>query len=143
MDLDLRGQTPISKDALGSQVEHRYYDMLQYEEIFTEEGKEKVRMVFSDLANPDNYPIYLHCTYGCDRTGTICYLLEAMLGVSRGDCLKDYGLSNRYIAEIQKVENGLKAYGGSSLMEQAEAYLLDCGLSEYQISSIRYIFLGE
>jgi hypothetical protein len=30
-----------------------------------------------------------------------------------------------------------------SLMEQAEAYLLDCGLSEYQISSIRYIFLGE
>ncbi len=142
-DLDLRAQTPRSKDALGTRVEHRYYDMVMYDGIFTDDGKDKVRMVFSDLANPDNYPIYLHCTYGNDRTGTICYLLEAMLGVSRGDCLRDYGLSNLPIANILTVEEGLKAYPGSTLKEQAEAYLLDCGVSEYQIASIRNIFLGD
>lgn len=142
-DIDLRAQTSTSKDALGSRVEHRYYDMVMYNEIFTEAGKEKIRMVFADLANPDNYPIYLHCTYGCDRTGTVCYLLEALLGVSRGDCLKDYGLSNLNIANIQAVENGLKSYEGNTLKEQTESYLLSCGVSEYQIESIRDIFLGD
>lgn len=142
-DIDLRAQTATSKDALGSRVDHKYYDMVQYDGIFTDYGKEKIRMVFADLANPDNYPIYLHCTYGCDRTGTICYLLEALLGVSRGDCLKDYGLSNLNIANIQVIENGLKSYEGDTLKEQVESYLLSCGVSEYQISSIRNIFLGD
>lgn len=142
-DMDLRAQTILSKDALGTRVEHKYYDMVMYDDIFTDHGKEKVRMVFSDLSNPDHYPIYLHCTYGRDRTGTVCYLLEALLGVSRGDCLKDYGLSNVDIAYIQIVENGLKAYEGDTLKEQTESYLLSCGVSEYQINSIRNIFLGD
>jgi protein tyrosine/serine phosphatase len=85
----------------------------------------------------------LHCTYGCDRTGTVCYLLEALLGVSRGDCLRDYGLSNLRPENIQAVENGLANYEGDTLKEQAESYLLSCGVSEYQINSIRNIFLGE
>ena len=143
MDMDLRAETLTSMDALGSRVTHKYYDMVMYGDIFTENGKEKIRDVFVDLANRDNYPIYLHCTYGCDRTGTICYLLEALLGVSRGDCLRDYGLSNLNIANIQIVENGLKAYAGDTLKDQVESYLLSCGVSEYQINSIRNIFLGD
>lgn len=142
-DIDLRAQTATSMDALGSRVEHRYYGMVEYSGIFTEEGKEKIRMIFADLANPDNYPIYLHCTYGCDRTGTVCYLLEALLGVSRGDCLKDYGLSNLNIANIKAVEDGLKNYEGTTLKEQTESYLLSCGVTELQIESIRNIFLGD
>ena len=142
-DIDLRANTVTSMDALGSRVEHKYYDMVMYDGIFTDAGKDKIRMVFADLANPENYPIYLHCTYGCDRTGTVCYLLEALLGVSRGDCLRDYGLSNLNIANIQAIENGLKAYAGDTLKEQVESYLLSCGISEYQINSIRNIFLGD
>ena len=142
-EMDLRTQTPTSKDALGSRVAHRYYGIVAYENIFTAMGKERIRNVFADFANPDNYPVYLHCTYGMDRTGTVCFLLEALLGVSRGDCYKDYGLSNLKISNIQVVENGLKAYDGTTLKEQAESYLLSCGVSEYQIESIRNIFLGD
>ena len=142
-DIDLRADTPLSMDALGSQVEHRYYDMVMYEGIFTENGKEKIRAVFSDLANPDNYPVYLHCTYGNDRTGTVCYLLEAILGVSKGDLLREYGLSNMNISYIKSVETGLGAYSGNTIKEQAESYLLSCGVTEYQIESIRNIFLGD
>ena len=142
-DIDLRAQTATSMDALGPRVEHIYYDMVMYADVFTDNGKDKIRMVFSDLSEPDNYPIYLHCTYGCDRTGTVCYLLEALLGVSRGDCLRDYGLSNLNLANIQAVENGLKNYEGDTLKEQVESYLLSCGVTEYQIDSIRNIFLGE
>ncbi len=142
-DMDLRAQLPLSSDALGARAKHTYYDMVMYADIFTDAGKEKVKKIFSDLADPGNYPVYMHCTYGCDRTGTVCYLLEALLGVSKGDCLKEYGLSNLYIDNILAVENGLKIYSGSSLKEQTESYLISCGISEFQIKSIRDIFLGE
>lgn len=142
-DMDLRAKSYTTKDALGARVDHMYYDMVAYADIFTENGKDKIKLLFSDIANSDNYPVYLHCTYGRDRTGTVCYLLEALLGVSRGDCLKDYALSNAYISNIETLEKGLATYEGDTLKEQTEAYLMSCGVSEYQIESIRNIFLGE
>lgn len=143
-DMDLREETNSCKDALGARVNHQYYGTLPYGSSFTDYGKERIREVFSDLADPDNYPIYVHCTCGVDRTGTVCYLLEALLGVSRNDCLRDYGLSYRIsFAEFQAFEDKLRSYSGSTLKEQAESYLLSCGVSEYQINSIRNIFLGE
>ena len=147
-DMDLRSETatPLGSDALGSHVQHKYYDMVMYTGIFTDEGKAKVKEVFADLANPNNYPMYLHCTYGRDRTGTICFLLEALLGVSRGDCLKEYGLSNVTIEYILEVDAQLaKLYGQESptLKGQVERYLLSCGVTTEDMEIIRNIFLGE
>ena len=151
-DMDLRSESETlirsggHRDTLGSRVEHKYYDMVMYGGIFDDKvnGPEIVKAVFTDLANPNNYPMYLHCTYGCDRTGTVCYLLEALLGVSRGDCLKEYGLSNMPIELIRKVETGLAEYGPNlTLKEQTELYLMSCGVTMDQINSIREIFLGE
>lgn len=144
LDMDLRNEadTPFGKDALGAGVEHKYYNSPMYAGIFEEEGKAIIYSIFKDLANPINYPIYLHCTYGCDRTGTVCYLLEALLGVSRVDCIRDYGLSNLDINKILAVEDGLKVYGENlSLKEQVELYLIDCGLTMSEITTIRGFFL--
>lgn len=142
-DMDLRAKTTDSKDALGAGVKHNYYGVVMYDDVFTVKGKETVRKVFADLANESNYPIYLHCTHGCDRTGIICYLLESVLGVSKDDCLKEYGLSNLTLGSIKKVEKGLASYEGKTHKDRAEAYLLSCGVTKQQISSIRNIFLGE
>ena len=145
-DMDLRNEadTPFGSDALGSRVEHKYYNSPMYAGIFSDEGKIAIKTIFTDLANKNNYPMYLHCTYGCDRTGTVCYLLEALLGVSEGDCLRDYGLSNMPISNILAVKDQLdQNYGASTLKEQVELYLLDCGVSLTQINTIREIFLGE
>ena len=142
-DLDLRESQYPKQDSLGSWVGHKYYDMVMYGSIFTEQGKQKIREIFCDLANPDIYPVYLHCTYGCDRTGTVCYLLEALLGVSADDCLKEYSLSNMHLTHILTVEQGLAAYGGDSLKAQTESYLRSCGVTQAQIESIRNIFLGD
>ena len=38
-------------------------------------------------------PVYFHCTYGADRTGTVAYLLEALLGVPYESRAEDYELS--------------------------------------------------
>ena len=146
-DMDLRSSNlASSKDALGPQVTHKYYDIVGYEAIFTDYGKERIKDLFTDLANPGMYPIYMHCTYGEDRTGTICYLLEALLGVSRGDCLKEFGLSDLredQIDDIISVESQLRKFEGSTLKECTESYLLSCGITKSQIESIRNIFLGD
>lgn len=39
-------------------------------------------------------PVYIHCFAGADRTGYICCLLEALLGVSEKDCSIDYELTS-------------------------------------------------
>ena len=44
----------------------------------------------------DHDSIYLHCTIGTDRTGTIAYFLEGLLGVSEEDRLRDYELTYFY-----------------------------------------------
>lgn len=40
--------------------------------------------------------IYFHCAIGTDRTGTLAYFLEGLLGVSEEDRLQDYELSYFY-----------------------------------------------
>lgn len=143
-ETDLRPKTDATRDIFGTSVQHKYYDMAQYEAIFTDAGKEKIRALFADLAEPGNYPMYMHCTYGLDRTGTVCYILEAMLGVSKGDCRRDYGLSNNTrVKALWPIEEGLEKYDGETLKEQAESYLLSCGVTESQIESIRNIFLED
>ena len=37
---------------------------------------------------------YIHCWAGADRTGTICWMLEGLLGVSSKDCSIDYELTS-------------------------------------------------
>lgn len=41
----------------------------------------------------DGRAIYYHCEGGADRTGTLAFLIEALLGVSESDISKDYELT--------------------------------------------------
>ncbi|MBQ6959060.1 MAG: tyrosine-protein phosphatase [Bacteroidales bacterium] len=42
----------------------------------------------------DRKAVYLHCVGGADRTGTLAFLIEALVGVSESDLSKDYELTN-------------------------------------------------
>lgn len=149
-DMDLRASTDnqYGTDALGESVTHIYYNVPMYMGVFADGNKAAVRKLFSDLANRNNYPVYLHCTYGLDRTGTMCYLLEALLGVSDEDLLRDYQLSALYYGkvadeEMAKFVNQLETYAGSTTQQKVENYLLSIGVTPEEIQSIRDIFLGE
>lgn len=149
-DMDLRASTDNvhGTNALGANVEHIYYAAPDYVNVFTDYGKDRVRQIFSDLADESKYPVYLHCTYGVDRTGTMCYLLEALLGVSKEDLQRDYemsGLHSGYVAvdyftefvtELEKLE-------GDTMQKKVEGYLLSVGVTQEEIDSIREIFLEQ
>lgn len=133
--------------ALGASVEHTYYSGVMYKDIFTDSGKEKIRTIFGDLAKKEKYPVYLHCTYGADRTGTVCYLLEAVLGLSEADLIREYELTGLFSASVTRdliaeTIDELKTYEGEDMKEKVENYLLSAGVTIEEIEEIRHIFLG-
>ena len=104
------------------------------------------------FANASNYPIYVHCNIGRDRTGSILFLLEALLGMSENDIYRDYDLS--YFASlssekitdpslfnsvnIDTLVNYIKNYSTGNLQQNTEAYLKkSVGLTDAQISQIK------
>lgn len=56
--------------------------------------KESMRKIFAHLADENNYPMYFHCNLGADRTGTLAFLLNGVLGVSYEDLAKDFELTS-------------------------------------------------
>ena len=162
-DLDLRtpgeggagSGSPLGNDINYVNFNGRYY--VGGMGINTEDGKK----VFADeirvFANPDNYPIYIHCSLGRDRTGTLAFVIEALLGVSKNNLIMDYELSVFSVggtldnASIQAIKNNIFAtydyisqnFEGSSLAEKTENYLLSIGITEYEIETIRNLLLEE
>lgn len=147
-DLDLRA-TSVNRfgtDPLGAGVEHIYIGAPDYEGIFTDWGRTCVQSVFSLLAQEDRYPVYLHCTYGMDRTGTFCSLLGAMLGMEEENLLLEYRLSSLYHCSVQQermeeVLAVLDTYPGDTLQKKTESYLLSAGVTRQEIETIKQILL--
>lgn len=148
---DLRDVKPDTEPSpLGPSVKRVGYAAWGYDRVFTTEyGRARMKAVFDDLTNPDRYPVYLHCSHGCDRTGTVCFLIEALLGVSLENCLKDYDYSALFhwarrdnemligmIEVLQKTE-------GETLADKTENYLLSLGITAEQIETLRHIFLPD
>ena len=146
-DMDLRAATDNKGDPLGSTVIHKNYPIGSYSSILNEANAAYVRDIFADLANSENYPIYMHCTYGQDRTGTICYLLEALLGVSDADLRKEYELStfahgSVALEDFAVFTTRISMMEGNTTQERVENYLLSIGVTAEEIASIRNIFLN-
>ena len=58
------------------------------------EIRENYPKMFELLADESNYPIYLHCNYGNDRTGSMAFILNGLLGVTYEDLTRDYELTS-------------------------------------------------
>ena len=126
-----------------------------YDKIFEAGYAEAYRKVFSYLSDKDNYPLYCHCTAGADRTGTVVYLLHALLGVSPLECLQDYeftsfsffglrgGKKGDNVERLKKMFTILDGYPGGNLQQKTETYLLSIGVTAEEIANIKGIFLGE
>lgn len=104
-EIDMRTDaqvTGISSSPLGEDVEyiHYPYSDASYTDIVNPAGsyaaqtKAMITKIMENMAN--GVPTYIHCQAGADRTGVICMVLEAMLGVAGRDCDKDFELTTFY-----------------------------------------------
>ena len=107
-EIDLRGDSP-SHDIVDARLNYLNYPIWMYTTIVPgfsmtypngpEVGFESfqipnIKSIFETLANENNYPVYYHCAVGADRTGTISYLINGLLGVEFDDLTKDFEITS-------------------------------------------------
>ena len=153
-DLDIRGEavgriteSPLEQRRLpGKSVDFRLIPVAAYADFLKEEHKPVTKRIFALLADETAYPIYYHCWGGADRTGTIAYLLEALLGVPEEDLILDYEMTSlsvwgnrmRHSDLFSGFEEELKKYDEDGTPQsRAEKYLLSCGVMPETIAKLR------
>lgn len=155
-DLDIRGfgeESGYKKESPIPGAQLKYVLITGYMGAFslTENYKE----VFSTMANEENYPMYVHCTAGADRTGTVIFLVNALLGVPETLLIQDFeftsfskwgirshlGGEEEYGPAFREFLGRLKTYKGETLAEKTENYMLSIGVTQTEIDNIRAIML--
>lgn len=168
-DLDVRGdgatpktESPLGEDVNYIEVKGPYY-VAGYGSGIDLEGvyREGLVTAIKAFANADNFPIYVHCSLGRDRTGTLCFLIQALLGVGEEDIYRDYELSmmsrtgkDKYNANsrasymvnfpFRTLYDYIKNYEkGKTLQQNAEAFLISIGITRAEIRDIKNNMLEE
>ncbi len=154
-DFDLRGKSGLTESPIpGATLMGSAID--GYASAFSNTYKEAYRQVFSAMAKRENYPMYIHCTGGADRTGTIAFLFNALLGVSERDLIVDYETTSFSVYGTRSTQSGtyadpyfknfytqLQSFEGETLSEKTEKYMLSIGVTQEEIDNIRLIMFGE
>lgn len=152
-DFDLRNSTE-NKGLTESPIPNatlEYYDVGAYTDAFTNAAG--FAKIFTALADESRYPVYMHCTGGADRTGTVSFLINALCGVDEATLIKDYEMTSfsMYGERNSKTTEynfsgflaRLKTYTGSTLSEKTENYMKSIGVSEIAIYNIKAIMFGK
>ena len=171
-DIDLRGksfkQSPIGPSLNYVGVSGPYYADPGYKvkdtgaTINSTPYKDALTTEIRTFANPDNYPIYLHCSLGRDRAGTLAYLISALVGVELIDLQRDYetsffsitgwadaaqgaGKIDELISAVNTLEKFLTTqYPADSLMASTERFVKEyLGITQEEVDSIRNTLLEQ
>ena len=158
-DLDLRGEgetAGMDESPLGPSVKFIQHSSQCYKGIFTANGKDTMAKNFRVFCDRKNYPIYFHCIGGADRTGSLAYVLNGVLGVDRHEMetdwestfypnIPDANPDPNFWCRESHFNDGFSKYGkeGDSWNRRIELYLLDCGVTEDEIAQFRSIMLTE
>ena len=108
--------------------------------------------IFNALANCDQEPALLHCTYGADRTGIATFFLEALLGMSEEDMIRDYlwtqftqGRTVKILesegAEFPQWLKKTNDCEGATFADKMENHLISFGIEKSTLEHIREIFV--
>ena len=120
-------------------------------------AKQNYRDVFALLADINNYPVYFHCSWGADRTGSLGVLINGVLGVLPEQIVEDYELTSLSHTGTRTRNNfGDGAYSkmikkfmddyanGGTLQDAITNYLLNyIGVTQQQIDSLKSIMLSD
>jgi len=136
---------------LGSGVNWVRTSFKGYASFDTDASKACFQEIFAAMIDPAKYPIAFHCAGGADRTGSIAFIVEALLGCSEYDFELDYEITafstainnrsyliNNFYPMKQKLWNN---YSGDTWAEKAASYVKACGFTDADIETFRGIML--
>ena len=155
-EIELRGEKP-----------HDYNQFNELEKVISVNGgnymgmfslndktKQNYRDVFSALSDKSNYPFYFHCSWGADRTGSLGFLINGVLGVPLEQLVEDFemtsfsysGSRTRYNTDFMEMyEAFMTNYSnGGTLQDAIKNYLINyVGVKEEHINSLKSIMLSD
>lgn len=103
-----------------------------YRRLAREPGAlEGYKVIFERLARDDAYPFLVHCSAGKDRTGVVCALIHAILGVPEADIREDFMLTVKHY-------DGLK-----NLEERVPQIMAGVSFSDWTVEALAPIFTVE
>ena len=167
VEIDLRAQGECGKDgkynacgfAENGDIAYSRQSLSSYKRGM-DSGKTYVKAIFEAFAQADTKPVYYHCYGGADRTGTVGFLLGAMLGMSYTDLVIDFELtsyssnpSRNYRSHLRNGpwnewpgminDLGWTKANNKTMKQGAEEYLKSCNISQATINKIREIMLED
>lgn len=83
----------------------------------------RIKQFFELLAEESNYPIYMHCSQGKDRTGCLAYLVEALMNVDETSRYMDYLFSSFSAYSNRVNRTGIDSFYGKTLSQYGDASL--------------------
>lgn len=101
------------------------------------------------LLNEDKV-VYFHCMVGADRTGTLAFLIEALLGVSESDLSKDFELTSFYQTRtrngsdqfsLYRMIPTIKNYSGDTMQEKVTEWAIQNGITAEEIQLLKELML--
>jgi protein-tyrosine phosphatase len=104
--------------------------LVRHYRLFVADHAEEYRRAIVFAADPENYPLLIHCTSGKDRTGFASALLLMAVGVPREVVLQDYDLTNRYRRDVSHLFAPQTPQDLVDLLLSAEARYLEAALDE-------------
>ena len=149
-EIDLRSASEISGvsgSALGSAATWEHYAVTPYASGVDADGlgAEYAPVLRSIIRHVcANEPCYIHCMLGADRTGTVCAIIEALLGVAQPDIDKDYELTS-FKGEMRRRSDaayaGLVRYmqtmAGTTLRDKVVNWAARIGITAAEINAFR------
>ena len=156
-DLDLRGIGEIAdmkESPLGKSVNFIWHPSSCYKGIFSEGGMKTMAENFRVFCDRKNYPVYFHCIGGADRAGSLAYVLNGALGVSRHELetdwestfyprIPDENPDPEFWCRESHFNKGFAKYGDADTPwnDRIVLYLKACGITDAEIAAFRDIML--
>ena len=152
-ELDLRGlfktEPHLSRSPLGSKI--KFTRVMSDSYALESQRKQYVRSLrWIIFQMRQEKVVDWHCGVGCDRCGTLSFLIEGVLGVSEADLCRDYELScfrghkrPRGHVGFRKLLPFIKQQGPADDLAQCfYNYWLDSGMTITELNYLRKEMLG-
>ena len=149
-DLDLRGMGEVSQlngcSPLGTNVVWKLVPLQAYADAGLASGRQAMRDALQNVFCTANWPLAFHCKTGKDRTGTLAFVILALLGVDEEAICLDWERTAFHVPELSRMDHPARydrmlsyfqSLPGTNLTAKVEGYVRSLGFSAQEILDFR------